>query len=237
MIIINGKVYGKNVTIINGRIVNDEKADCKNNIDETKIVNGNVKDIFVQSGIANINIIPTEKDSIAAHLYGNCESSKSLPKLNIRESIQKSVMIDIVFERSTMFTGFITLDIELPIKSYDNITVSSNTADISIDKDIKCNSLQIKTMSGDAKVYTSCADITINIMSGDIDLDLDAKEVTSIKLKTMSGDIDLKLNNVTKVNLSTTTMSGDIKNKFDGIKDGFIVTTDISTMSGDIKIR
>ena len=73
-------------------------------------------------------------------------------------------------------------------------------------------------------------------MSGDIELCIDATNDISVKVSTMSGDVSAEFNNVAHINLSTSSMSGDVKNRHKGSK-GYTADVDISTMSGDIRIR
>ncbi len=73
-------------------------------------------------------------------------------------------------------------------------------------------------------------------MSGDVELYIDAKENISVGISTMSGDVSAEFSNVGYIDLSTSSMSGNIRNRHKGAT-GYTANVDISTMSGDIRIR
>ena len=52
----------------------------------------------------------------------------------------------------------------------------------------------------------------------------------------MSGYVSAEFNNIGHINLSTSSMSGDVRNRHKESR-GYNADVDISTMSGDIRIR
>lgn len=73
-------------------------------------------------------------------------------------------------------------------------------------------------------------------MSGDVDIFINAISNVELEVSTMSGDIEAELQNIGHVNLSSSTMSGTTKNRHNSTV-GYTANVDLSTMSGDIKIR
>ena len=74
-------------------------------------------------------------------------------------------------------------------------------------------------------------------MSGDIELYIEAIKDINVNISSMSGDITAEFSNIGYINLYTNSMSGSVRNRHKEVKDGYNADVDISTMSGDIRIR
>ena len=64
-----------------------------------------------------------------------------------------------------------------------------------------------------------------------------ADVILNVNISSMSGDITAEFSNIGYINLYTNSMSGSVRNRHKEVKDGYNADVDISTMSGDIRIR
>ena len=77
---------------------------------------------------------------------------------------------------------------------------------------------------------------SISTKSGDIELQVDAKNDIFVDISAMSGDVWAEFSNIDFIDLSTRAMSGSIRNRHRS-EHGYTAIEDITTMSGDIEIR
>lgn len=70
-----------------------------------------------------------------------------------------------------------------------------------------------------------------------IELYIEAIKDINVNISSMSGDITAEFSNIGYINLYTNSMSGSVRNRHKEVKDGYNADVDISTMSGDIRIR
>jgi len=131
-------------------------------------------------------------------------------------------------------SGFITAvggNIDIGAIQFDGKLKTLN-GDMNLGK-MRSNSLNVNTVSGDARIGTLTGSLEGNAISGTFLVE--AGEITSLSLKTVSGDIFIK----TGLNLEDDgiiqTVSGDIKMKiphYKGDQELFL-----STLSGSIKLE
>ncbi|MCC0640970.1 MULTISPECIES: DUF4097 family beta strand repeat-containing protein [unclassified Clostridioides] len=158
--------------------------------------------------------------------------------LSIIDNSAKKFFIGIGLPKSTV------LELYLPEKLYNNINVSTTSADI-YSTYLKSNMAYIESVSGNIEMYGKIDKMTLETTSSNINIKkLDSKSVTcnsvsgkiqlsgktdDLKINTTSGDIDLE--NMDNKNLICESTSGkvNIEGKFSNIKS--------ETTSGDIKIN
>ncbi len=145
--------------------------------------------------------------------------------------------------------GFRSADVELflPRRHWDTISVSTSSGDIDIDRDgldvgrlsvqtasgdlncrlRACAQLEFRSASGDLELEGSCAELRAETMSGDISL---RGQVETAALKTASGDIELE--GLVR-RFSGSTMSGDVRVESSELPEAM----DMSSKSGDCEAR
>lgn len=226
-IVINGSVT------INGRVMNlgNETNSCQ--IDETKTIEGAVKEFVINSSCIDVRFLPSDNENIVIKLKGKCSKNSSIPKLDVKKEGGK---LEINLVSSGMMIGSITLDIMIPNKEYKSIFVKSQSANVYFGNKVKCETITFSTMSGNIDVDAECEFVDLNTLSGDINADIKASKNTSIKMKSMSGNIDLKLVNVSSATINHSTCVGRVSNMFCESANGYIVTANLITTSGNIKI-
>jgi len=124
--------------------------------------------------------------------------------------------------------GFRSADVELflPCRYWDTISVSTASGDIDIDRDgLDVGQLSIQTASGDLSCrLRACSQLSFRSASGDLELE---GACTELRAETMSGDISLQ-GQMDSALLKTA--SGDIK------LEGLVRRFSGSTMSGDVRV-
>ena len=235
MININGRIFsGSNVTIINGRVVNGGGTGKTQKFDEKKSEDAsNVEKIAIDSTFVDVNISVSNSSRVEAHFYGQAEVDGDVD-FDVR-MVNRELRITLKFT-GNCYNGNLKLDVTVPGKTFKAISAKSASADITLSENVSTEHLKVKTQSGDLETSATFANASITTMSGDVELSINASRDIAVEISTMSGDVSTEFNNIGHVNLSTTSMSGDVRNRHKG-GTGYTADVDISTMSGDIRIR
>ena len=175
----------------------------------------------------------SNSSKIEAHFYGEAEIDGDV-NFDVR-AVNRELRITLQFA-GNCFNGNLKLNITVPQKTFKAISAKSSSADITLNEGVSTDYLKVKTQSGDLETNATFNNVSVSTMSGDVELCIDATNDISVEVSTMSGDVSAEFNNVAHINLSTSSMSGDVKNRHKGSK-GYTADVDISTMSGDIRIR
>lgn len=225
---INGSV------IINGKVINGQNTGNYRKIDETRLeYYCNVENINIDSTIADVNVSTSNIEKISVRLHGeaNLTGDVKLDVQNRSKTIYVSVKNTGSFSNSNL-----KLDIVLPYKLFNEIYVNTMSADVIIDEGVCVNYIKVNSKSGDFASNIAFKRAEVNTMSGDIEIEINAKEDIFAELSTKSGDVNLDLKNIRYVNLLGKSMSGTVRNKHENSK-GYIANLQVSTMSGDIMIK
>lgn len=233
----NVSIVRNNGTInINGSIINNRYYNTSasmNSFTEKEEINSKGNNLYIKTDSAEIVFHFNDTvDKITAELTG-MKDENSDTKLTLET---KKNCVNIITELSGQFQ-YLVLNIYIPNKTYNNISIETASADININKEIKSNEFNLETKSGDITVDTSASDISLDSMSGDVKINLEATSNTTINATTMSGDVKINLSYVKNLIDRLTTMSGDINNYYKTDIDGYSATIKAKTMSGDIKIQ
>ncbi len=235
MININGKIFsGSNVTIINGRVVNGGGTGKTQKFDEKKSEDANnVEKITIDSTFVDVNISASATSKIEVHFYGQADVDGEV-KFDVR-LVNRELKITLNFT-GNCYNGNLKLDVSVPHKTFKAISAKSSSADITLSESVSTEHLKVKTQSGDLETGATFTNASVTTMSGDVELCINANKDIVVEISTMSGDVSTEFNNIGQVNLSTSSMSGDVRNRHKG-GTGYTADVEISTMSGDIRIR
>ena len=235
MICINGKVYsGNNVVIIDGQNINVGGTGKRQRFDERKAVDGsNIEKIAIDSRIANVNVSISNSSKVEAHFYGEADTDGDVT-FDVRE-VNRELRITLECT-GNYFNTNMKLDVTVPKKIFKVISASSLSANITLNAGVSTEYLKVQTQSGDLETNATVNHVFVFTMSGDVELCIDATQDINVGVSTMSGDVLAEFNNIGCINLSASSMSGNIRNRHWENK-GFSADVNISTMSGDIRIR
>ena len=235
MISINGRVFsGINVTIVNGRAISGGGTGKTQKFDERKAEDcNNIEKIAIDSTFVDVNVSVSNSSKVEAHFYGEADFDGDV-NFDVRV-INRELIITLEFT-GNCFNGNLKLDVTVPQKTFKVISTKSSSADITLNEGVSTDYLKIKTQSGDLETNATANNVSVSTMSGDVELCIDATQDINVEVSTMSGDVSVEFNNIGHLNLSTSSMSGDVRNRHKESR-GYNADVDISTMSGDIRIR
>ncbi len=251
----NGNVFSGSQVIINGRVINGGGIGKLKKYDEKRSEEAiNVEKLTIQSTIVDVNVYASKTSKVEAYFYGEASLDKDI-KLDI-ERVDNEILVSLLYSGSC-YGGKLNLNITVPYKRFKAIVVKSASADVTLNKGVSAKNINVHASSGDVtlsegvsaqyiKVKTSSGDIEtdatftkadMSATSGDIELYIDANNDIEVDISATSGDVSAEFNNISKMNLSTSVTCGDVKNRHRGGSSGYTANVDISTTSGDIKIK
>ena len=235
MISINGRVFsGSNVTIVNGRVISGGGIGKTQKFDERKVEDcSNVEKITIDSTFCDVHVYVSNSSKVETHLYGEADSDGDI---NFDVQVVNRELRITLKSTGNCFNGNLKLDVSVPKKTFKVIFAKSSSANITLNEGVSTDYLKVKTQSGDLETNATVNNISVSTMSGDVELCIDATQDINVEVSTMSGDVSVEFNNIGHINLSTSSMSGNVRNRHKESR-GYNADVDISTMSGDIRIR
>lgn len=178
---------------------------------------------------------------------GNCYVGKlnldiSVPYKTFKEIVTRSSSADITINK-----GISTQKIKVCTSSGDvilkedvlakNIKIQTSSGNVTLIKGVSAQYIEVKTTSGDVETDATFTTADISATSGDINLYIDADNDIDVDISATSGDVSAEFDNIGHINLSTRAISGDVKNRYKRGNFGYTANVEISTISGDIKIK
>lgn len=190
-------------------------------------------------------------------------------KLEEKQKVHTYVDDDTLYVKfcaSSNRINFDSIEKDLVIYIPDNIkledvSVSATAADFS-SGGIVVEDMEVNTASGDVSVDSPCEKLTINVVSGSVDVNTHDVEKMSVnvvsgsskfvfsdipekaEVGTVSGNVDIYIPEKSNVTIDANTKSGDVDCSIDSEKKGskYIIgdgdnKIDLETISGDINIK
>ncbi len=228
--ILNGKFFLRN----NSTIVNKRGIVEKQQFDETKCSNfSGIEKIFIDSSIADVNVLVSESSTIKAHFYGEALIDGKVDFDFRIVNHELKIMLKI---KCNCYNVSLKLDVTIPKKKFKAIEVKTISSDITLSDGILTHYLKVKSLRGYFISNASFENGSISTTSGNIELYVDATTNISINISTVSGDVLTELNNIGRINVYCHSMTGAVTNLFmKGI--GYGANVVISTLNGSILIR
>lgn len=223
-----------NVTIINGHVAGDDTKTELRDFDEKKSENADkIEKIAIDSAFAGVKVSASDTTEITAHFYGQAVVDGELNFDFL--TVGCELRISIIFKGSYC-NGNLNLDIAVPDKTFKAISAKSMSANVVFGENVSSERLNVETQSGNFETRATFEKVFASTMSGNIDLYIKAKTDIKAELSTMSGNVSAELSNLKNINLSTKTMSGNVNNYYK-TENGYAADLNISTMSGNIRVR
>ena len=235
MISINGKVFsGSNVTIVNGRVINGDGIGKTQKFNKRKSEDcKNFDKIAIDSTFGSVHIFVSNSSKVEAHLYGEANIDGDI---NFDAHVINRELRITLKSTGNFFGGNLNLDVSVPKKMFKAISAKSLSASFTLDEGVETNSLKVKTQSGYLESNAIAYNISVSTMSGYVELYINATHDINVDVSTMSGYVSAEFHNIRQLNLSTSSVSGNTRNCYKE-SSGFIADVDISTISGNIRIR
>lgn len=234
MVIINGKVYDDNVTIVNGRVINGNSCDdsaCKK-FDETKKESANgVNRITIDSNV-NVKVSACDTNEITAHLHSSAimdsdlelsvtrrgdEIRVSTETAGVSNSYNNMSIISgnstvVINNFSTGSNGGLTLDIQIPTKAFERISAEITNANIDVSSSVNANSITVESKNGNVDVSATFKTLTIECQNGNVDVDSEAYCNIKLNVTSNNGNVDVTIGNIGTSNVSVDSKNGRCKN-------------------------
>lgn len=263
MVIINGKVYGNAVTIVNGRIINGNSCDdsaCKK-FDEVKKESANGVNQITIDSIVNVTVSACDTNEITAHLHGSAimDSDLELSVTKRGDEIRISVKTDgvsssynnmsiisgnsIISQSSVVINNFsngsnggLMLDVRIPAKTFERISTKSTNANIDVSSSVNANTILLENKHGNIDVSATFQTLTIECKNGNIDVDSEAHCNVKLNVTSKNGNVDVTIGNIGISNVSVDSKNGSYKNnpKLRGV---YTVSGYITSKNGNVKFH
>lgn len=232
---INGIVFSENnVIIVNGRVISGGGTSKLQKFDERKAKDcSDIDKIAIDTTAAEVNVSVSNSSKVEAHFYGEAEIEGDV---NFDVQVENHELRIILQFTGNCFNRNLKLDVTVPQKKFKVISAKSSSADITVNKGVSTNHLKVKTQYGNLEINATVNNVSASTMSGNVELCIDAIGDVSVEVSTKSGDVSAEFNNIADINLFVSSRSGDVKNRHKGGK-GYTADVNISTMSGNIRIR
>lgn len=184
-------------------------------INESKVLDGDkITSIDIQSSSPNVYLMPSEGDEITIDLKGKV-SSKLKDSYTLDVSTDRNTLkVDVNRKNKTVwvFFGIITtdlsLDVYVPEKMYDTISINTSSGEISVD-DFHAKDFDILASSGSISVSNLIAEKELNLTSSSGRIEVIDSRTESVNLAASSGSI--ALNSLIAENINVATSSGKIE--------------------------
>lgn len=192
-----------------------------------------VSKIEVDLTSTDLNIIPTTKEEITVHFYGEVSTNmkKSSPEL-VAYKTDNKLCVETLWSKNIIAIGInlsrTTMDIYIPETILEELKINAVSGDVTLEG-ITVLEFYLETVSGDIKVQELAAEkIRIDSVSGSIAI---KDYAGNINAGSTSGDISL-IGGENNNDLDASTISGDISIEQDVMSD-----MNIASISGDVKIK
>ncbi len=197
-------------------------------IDEEKFINiDGIDNIDINSQFVDVRVVSEDRKDVGIKFYGEMESNV-LPSLDVTKKGNKLIVkIDNPNNSYTVKESDVVLEVLVPLRYNENISVSTSSADINmsnltvanVDMNSTSGSIEIietgaksfnlATSSGDIESKGSVGFFHINTSSGDVDLSMEESK-GDIKINTSSGNVNINYWISVDYNVTGTISSGDV---------------------------
>lgn len=252
-IIINGKEFHGNVTIVNGRVIEEDSFEGSKTkkIDETKRKKADgVRNIYITSNI-DVRISASETNFVTAHMYGEAVMNggfklfvkQILDEIQIsvepEDSANRSIVLGssiIIKNCNVLNNNRLILDVQIPEKEFEKIFIHTVNSEIDVETSVKARAITATSKNGDINVSARFFHLDIECTNGNVDVNAKAHNDIYANIVSTNGNIDLELTNIGVSDISPYSMNGSIKNR--AKREGtYTASGYVSSLNGNIRIH
>lgn len=251
--------YGNlgNVTIVNGRVINEEafKDSYSKEFDETKNESTNgINRISIISDV-NVKVSACNTNDVIAHLHGLAitDSDLKLSMTKIGDEIRVCVKSEVTSVRSSnvsMISGSsvvinnciisgdsgLILDVQIPTKSFEKLYIESKNANVDVKSSVNANTITVDNKNGNIDLSAIFQTLNIDCKNGNVDIDSEACCDVSLNVSSKNGNIDVTIGNIGISKLSVNSKNGGCKNN-PRLKGIYKVCGYITSKNGNVRFR
>ncbi|MCT8138123.1 DUF4097 family beta strand repeat protein [Anaerobacillus sp. CMMVII] len=185
-------------------------------LNESKVVDGDkITTIDIHSSSPSVYLIPTDSDEITIELNGEVSSKlKNSFSLDVSTNRNKlKVKVNRKNETIRNFFGSMIinakLEIYVPEKLYDSITIQTSSGAITIE-DLAATNIELRASSGSIEVSGLHAEKELNLASSSGRIEAKNSQAKTVKSAASSGAVTLKNLLTEKINVATSSGKIDI---------------------------
>lgn len=197
--------------------------------------------------VASMNILRSTNDKGVLKIYGRAPFNSVEEFIEVTDNNGTLTVKQIKKLPRRIKKYRLNVDLYLPDSSYNNIDLALVTGIIKVQRDIKCkdftasgttvnidiNQLEseradISTVTGDIDIKDMIGDVSVNVVTGSIDVEYNTYKDEDITLSCTTGGIKLTLPEDSGFNLKTSTVTGSVDCDFPVTVNGNLNNRNVS---------
>lgn len=197
--------------------------------------NQEIKNVVIESTFSDVVICPLKAtNDIQVVLYGRTRKNDQIQLET--EIVSEGVLFIKVKNQNEEVNG-VKLYVELPRKrDFDNISVKTDFADITLKEGISAEKISLSSNSGDVETKADARKTKIKSSSGNVKYYTNPMSDIEVAITSAFGDIVTNFKNISTLQLETNT-DGMVSNYFKEYTSGYKADVKITSIIGDIKIK
>ncbi len=236
MIIINGKVTGQINS--NGRVITNNHEETKTvDITKTELAYSTLN-LSISSQLANVNISTWDNDNVQARLHGNISKEQNI-SLNISKAYKNiKISVDVnSFSNSFCMVNNLELDIQVPLKLFEEVIIKSNNGNISL-KSLNASVVDASCTNGNISCCVLPKHLSLSSNNGNLQLNAKAVQDSVLDLNSKNGNISAKLNNISHSTVDVFSKNGNHTMSCSHSKAGlYAISGNVSTKNGNVSFE
>lgn len=251
-IFINGKVYGNNVSIVNGQVITGDSCGdvTSKKFDETITESASgVNRITIDSDI-NVKISACGTNDVTAHLHGSAITNAT-PKLSMKR-VGDELVISVKSEESSNSYSSVSmiiinssicgdgeglvLDVQIPSRAFEKLSVESKNANIDVTSSVNANTITVDNKNGNIDVSAIFKTLKIDCQNGNVDVDSEANCDIALYVTSKNGNADVTIHNIGTSEVSVNAVNGNCRNS-PRLKGLYTASGYIISKNGNVKFH
>lgn len=197
--------------------------------------NPEIKNVVIESTYTDVELCPLKAtNDIQLVLYGKARKNDNI---EIETSIVSDEVLFIKVKHQNEEVNRVKLYVELPQKrDFDNISVKTDFADITLKEGISAEKISLCSNSGDVETKADARKTKIKSHSGNVKFYTNPVSDIEVSITSAFGDIVTNFKNISILQVETKT-DGMVSNYFKEYPSGYKADVKITSIVGDIKIK
>ena len=189
--------------------------------------------IIINCEGVNAIVNQTKTDKVEVDVRGNIFSDKDLIFYLLKGQNKLTITVKI---NNWIAKPNVFVDIKIPEKVFENITVKSKKSAIRID-DVNAKEILIVGVNSDTECYADFEKLVLSSSNGDVSVFVNAKNDVCIDANSSNGNIIIFTGNITKSELKTVVENGNMTTNFKPYSTGrYVLSGNVILSNGDIDI-
>ncbi len=254
MVIINGKVFNGNVTIVNGRVIGDDPiGTCADKtVDERKVENSDgIRKITIRSNVHVKVSAENIRKNVEAHLHGSYFEDGKPNLLITRRGDEIFIAVEVdgmngnnfsiyssnsVIISSCGTTSGLNLDVLLPAEMFEEISIESKNNNIDVTNSVRARNIRVDCKNGNVDVSATFQQLGIDCKNGNIDVNTVAQSDIQLCVVSKNGNVDVSVENIGTSQVYVESKNGSCKNS-PRLRGRYTACGSITSKNGNVKFK